>query len=101
MKSHGDSLIDPDAGYRISSETSFDRFGNEVASGTPGSIRPDIVIERAGPTGWEVVDVMDLKTGKAGIGTTWAMHVKNWLNPLGPPQELRPVKVAPAPVGGR
>ena len=84
------------------SEVSFDKFGDEVASGTKGSIRPDIIIERMGPNGPEVVDVMDLKTGKAGIGTTWATHVKGWLDPLGAPQELRPVKVPPpTPVAGR
>ncbi|MBA8793646.1 hypothetical protein FHX74_001251 [Friedmanniella endophytica] len=98
---HADELVNPDAGYRVRAETSFDSTGAEVAQGTKGSIRPDIVIERQTGTGWEVVDVMDLKTGKAGISTTWANKVHNWLDPLNPPSELRPNPIPPAPVAGR
>ncbi|WP_375425318.1 hypothetical protein [uncultured Friedmanniella sp.] len=98
LRANGDTLVGPDSGYRIRPEISFDATGQQVPTGTPGSIRPDIVIERTTAAGGhEVVRVIDLKTGKAGISTAWEARVQGWLAPLGPSETLRPtVPAAPA-----
>jgi hypothetical protein len=103
---HADEIIDPDTGYRIRAEVSFQNNPNapggmEAARGTPGSIRPDVVIERQvvdaqGRTTWEVVEVADLKTGQAGITTSWQRRVDDWIAP-NRTSEIRPTPRVPVP----
>lgn len=98
--SHSNDLVDSGSGYRIRSEISFNRFGDEVAPGTKGSIRPDIVIERLDNNGsYEVVHAYDLKTGNASIAAGWETKVQNWLHPLDSTDTLRPQPPQPAPAG--
>ena len=90
IDAHAHQLIDPDSGYRIRPESSFDAFG-PTESGAKGSIRPDIVIERVNSAGdYEVLHVIDLKTGRAGISNAWEGRVQQWLDPLSPSETLRP-----------
>jgi hypothetical protein len=103
---HADELVDPDTGYRVRAEVSFQANpsgpgGIEAARGTAGSIRPDVVIERQvvdahGRTTWEVVEVADLKTGRAGITTSWQRRVDDWIAP-NQTTEIRPTPRVPVP----
>lgn len=83
---HGDELVDPETGYRLRAEVSFgvqaDGTIGAVQRGTKGSIRPDVIMERQTADGvWEVVEVADLKTGRAGISTSWQDRVDGWIEP--------------------
>ena len=92
------TLVAPGSGYRIRPEASFDLLG-PTNPGARGSIRPDIVIERSTSAGgYQVVHVIDLKTGKAGIGKGWETHVQDWLKPLYPSETLRPTVPSTPPV---
>ncbi len=85
-------LIDPSTGYRIRPEVSFDANGVQVPYGTAGSVRPDIVIERLRPgslTEYQVVTVVDLKTGQAGISASWEREIQSRLRPSTPTVEFR------------
>ena len=101
IKAHGDELVDPDSGYRIQAEISFVEGGDEAARGTAGSIRPDVILERrtvdeVGNETWEVVEVADLKTGRAGITGSWQRKVDEWLTPTHT-TEIRPGPRIPVP----
>lgn len=102
IRDHADELVDPDTGYRVQAEISFVEGGGPATRGTAGSIRPDVIIERRvedafGNSSWEVVEVADLKTGRAGISTSWQTNVDEWLDPV-KTTELRPSSTAPVPV---
>ena len=107
INTHADELVDPDTGYRVRAEISFvepePNVDNvvEAARGTRGSIRPDVVLERqtvdsVGNPKWEVVEVADLKTGQAGISTSWQTKVDEWLHPT-QTTEIRPRSPVPVP----
>jgi hypothetical protein len=103
LRADGARLIDASSGYRIRPEIGFNAKGIEDVG--RGTIRPDIIIERrvideaarlldanTTRTTWQVVHVIDLKTGKAGIGSTWESAAQARLKLLGPSETLRPVK---------
>jgi hypothetical protein len=107
INTHADELVDPDTGYRVRAEISFvePEVGvdgvAEAARGTRGSIRPDVILERqtvdsVGNPKWEVVEVADLKTGQAGISTSWQNKVDQWLDPT-QTTEIRPRSPVPVP----
>jgi len=94
-----DELIDPDSGYRIRVEVSFDKAGTEVPRGREGSVRPDAILERevwkTADDGqrvldWEAVHVWDLKTGQAVIENPWARKVNDRLDPVTTPETINP-----------
>ncbi|MGW7483836.1 WXG100-like domain-containing protein [Nonomuraea muscovyensis] len=110
---NGDKLVDPEKGYRLRGEVSYDRKGREVHDTRDGqgtmlfgrrrdTIRPDIVLERTVTVednkgrvvahNWDVVLVIDLKTGKAPIAAEWEGKVYERLNPVFASKELRPAE---------
>ncbi|TWP46226.1 hypothetical protein FKR81_36410 [Lentzea tibetensis] len=86
-------LIDPESGYRIRVETSWDAEGDLVPRGTKDSIRPDLILERqfrdeSGRLQWETAHVWDLKTGQDVISNSWATKVNDRLDPVKTPETI-------------
>ncbi|KOV78219.1 hypothetical protein ADL03_40560 [Nocardia sp. NRRL S-836] len=86
-------LIDPDSGYRIRVERSWDEDGLEVRHGAKDSVRPDLILERqfrdeAGELQWETAHVWDLKTGQDVISNSWANRVNERLDPVKTPETI-------------
>lgn len=91
LKADMDNLIDPNSGYRIRTEVSFDVDGFETSWSERGSKRPDIILERQRADGiWEVVHVWDLKTGGDLIGKSWADEVMTRTDPVFTPETINP-----------
>lgn len=93
VEEHMNDLIDPESGYRIRVETSWDEDGLEVPRGTKDSKRPDLILERQfrdeeGELQWETAHVWDLKTGQDVITNSWAKAVNERLDPVKTPETI-------------